>query len=144
MLQRIQTIFLALGAVCSGLLYAFPFARTSTAEQQSLFDDSLYNLLDHVGLIVLFGVSLILALAAIFLFNNRKRQILVSRLSLLFNILGIFLALILFMNDSKTLKATPDDGLGIYLPILFILFLVLAIRYISKDEKLVKSMDRLR
>jgi len=37
-----------------------------------------------------------------------------------------------------------NDGLGIYPPIVALIFAVLAGRAIGKDDKLVKSMDRLR
>jgi len=37
-----------------------------------------------------------------------------------------------------------NDGFGIYLPLIGIIMAVLANRFIKKDDKLVKSMDRLR
>jgi len=49
------------------------------------------------------------------------------------------------MQDQDSLgNVTPDDGMGLYLPFVFLLFGFLAQRFIQKDEKLVQSMDRLR
>jgi hypothetical protein len=37
-----------------------------------------------------------------------------------------------------------NDGIAMYLPIIGLITTILANKYISKDTKLVKSMDRLR
>jgi len=41
-------------------------------------------------------------------------------------------------------EAQVNDQFGMYLPLVGLLFSGLAIHFIRKDEKLVKSMDRLR
>ena len=49
------------------------------------------------------------------------------------------------MQDSNAMgSTTPNEELGLGLPVLSILFAAFAMRFINKDEKLVKSMDRLR
>lgn len=146
MIQRIQSIFLFLASASAFGLFGLPFAQTNVqVEQSSIFADALYNLNDHIALMILFGLAGVLALVSIFLFNNRKTQMLVGRLAVVANVIGFFLALGLFMQDRETLgAAVPDDGLGLYLPIVFLVFGVLALYYINKDEKLVRSADRLR
>jgi len=146
MIQRIQSLFLLLAAGSAFSLFALPFASTNNGvSTSSIFGDALYNINDHIGLLVLFCLAGGLAFIAIFLFNNRKTQLLVSRIAVVANIVGLALAIILFMNDSQTLgNATPDDELGIGAPILFLIFGFLAMRFINKDEKLVRSADRLR
>ncbi len=146
MIQRIQSLFLLLAAVCAFSLFALPFASTGdTVATSSLFADSIYDIQDHVALIALFAAAGGLALISIFLFNNRKLQLMLGRFAIIANIIGIILVIVFFMNEKESLGAVnPDDGLGIYPPILFIVFGILALRYIGKDENLVKSMDRLR
>jgi len=146
MIQRIQSIFLLLASGSAFSLFALPFASTNSAVSSStIFGDGLYNIHDNVGLIALFCLAGLLAFINIFLFNNRKTQLLVGRIALVANIIGLVLALILFFNDSQTLGNTnPNDELGIAAPIVYLIFGALALRYINKDEKLVKSMDRLR
>jgi amino acid permease len=80
------------------------------------------------------------------LFRNRKTQLLVNRLAITANIIGLVLAVVLFMNDGPNMQEniTPDDGVGAYLPFAFLVFAFLANHFINKDEKLVQSMDRLR
>ena len=68
---------------------------------------------------------------------------LLGRFGIIANILGIVLVVVFFMQDTAA-PAEPNDELGIYLPVLFLVFAALAQRGIMKDDKLVKSMDRLR
>ena len=82
---------------------------------------------------------------SIFMFKNRKTQLLLNRFAFVANIIGLVLALVFFYTSSESLgNAEPEDGLGLYLPILFLIFSLLAMRYIRKDDNLVSSMDRLR
>jgi len=146
MIQRIQTIYLILASGAAFGLLALPFASTTNAVAAStLFADGMYNLQDNIGLLVLFAGAGLLSLIAVFLFKNRKTQSLLGRFSIVANIIGLVLAIILFMQDRDALgAATPEDGMGLYLPIVFLVFGLLAQRAINKDEKLVRSMDRLR
>lgn len=146
MIQRVQSIFLFLAAVAAFGLLKLPFATTSSEVTASgLFADSAYNLQDHIALIILFCLAGGLAFISIFLFKNRKTQALVGRFSVIANIIGLALAIILFMQDLANLgSAEPQDGMGLYLPIISLLFGIAALVYINKDEKTVRSMDRLR
>ena len=146
MIQRIQTIFLILAAGAAFALLAMPFATTGTQVQASgLFADGVYNLNDNIALLILFCLSGLLALVSVFLYKNRKNQAMVGRFAIIANVLGWALAIILFMQDRENLgAANPDDALGLYLPLVFLIFGVLALRFINKDEKTVRSMDRLR
>ncbi len=145
MIQRIQSIFLLLASACAFSLFAFPFA-TAPLNQSTVFADGLYNLQDNMGLLVLFCLAGLLTFIGIFLFRNRKTQLLVNRIAITANIIGLVLAIVLFMNDSQNMaqNVNPDDGIGAYLPFVFLVFAFLANHFINKDEKLVQSMDRLR
>ena len=146
MIQRIQTLFLLLASGAAFSLFAFPFAKAKAMASSAVFADGLYNLQDNIGLLVLFCLAGLLTFVAIFLFRNRKTQLLVNRLAITANIIGLVLAVVLFMNDGPNMQEniTPDDGVGAYLPFAFLVFAFLANHFINKDEKLVQSMDRLR
>ncbi|MEM8528544.1 MAG: DUF4293 domain-containing protein [Bacteroidota bacterium] len=149
MIQRIQSIFLFLAsAACFGL-FGLPFASTEQPIAASeLFADSEYEITDHIALIILFAGAGLMALIAIFMFKNRPLQLNLSRVSFIAAIIGFVLGLILFFNDGIMENAekmpNPSDGFGVILPIVAGVFTLLAIRAISKDEKLVRSSDRLR
>ncbi len=146
MIQRIQSIFLLLAAAAGFGMLALPFATTaSSIDTSALFADAHYSVNDNIGLLVLFAVAGALALAAIFLFNNRSTQLKVAQIGIVANVVGLILAIILFWQDGLIgSDVVVSDGVGAYLPFAFLLFGILALRAIQKDESLVKSMDRLR
>ena len=90
-------------------------------------------------LLVLTGISLLLSLITIFLYRERKRQ-------LKFAIAGIVLALIILVIYIYGISTFQSGTLS--LSCLFVLAMlagyIMAARGIWKDEKLVKSLDKLR
>ena len=146
MIQRIQSLFLLLAAAATFGLFGLPFATTSEEVVASeIFADSRYDLMDNVGLLVFFGIGGLLALVSIFLFRNRRLQMRLTILAFVLNLVGIIFGVIYFMqNSGATSEAKVDDGLGLYAAGAAVVLLLLAYRFIGKDEKLVKSMDRLR
>lgn len=146
MIQRIQSIFLFLTAVAGGLMFAVPIASIETnAPESALFKDRVYELQDNPILMVMFGLVGLLALVSIFQFKNRSRQLTLNRILIILNLLGVALALFLFMQDSPNIPTDNiSEGFGIFLPVLGFIFVFLANRFIKKDDNLVKSMDRLR
>ena len=144
MIQRIQSIFLLLAAGASLGLFGLPFASGSDTEQNVLLADGVFNLQDHIGLIIAFAGAGALALIAIFLFKNRSLQVKISLASLLFIIGGIGWGTYLLFSQAGESINSLSIGLGTFLPLLGIILTIVANRYIKKDDKLVKSMDRLR
>ena len=146
MIQRVQSLLLLLGAAAVFGLFKLPFGMTSSSIASSgLFSDSVYTIQDHIALLGIFTAAGLLALIAIFLFKNRNLQKVFSRLSVVANIIGIILVFVFFMQDATNMgTAEPTEGMGLGLPILSIIFTLFAIRFINKDDKLVRSMDRLR
>lgn len=145
MIQRIQSIFLLLAAIAFFSVFAFDFA-TSNKPNPGVLADQAYNVQDSgilMGLAILGGIA---SLVAIFLFRNRGLQVRLSYLSVIMAILLPLVAFLLIYNE-RTLSVAGleiNDGLAIYPPLLALIFGILAGRFIKKDDKLVKSMDRLR
>jgi hypothetical protein len=143
MIQRIQTVYLLLTSIISGVLI-FVFNLWKSIEK-SIFALDLLNSEFFLlkGIPVLFLVSAILAFVAIFLFKNRKLQFVIGRLTILINL--ILLGLLIYVSLTLPGEASVSEkGIGMFIPILAILLLVLANKAIKKDEDLVKSVDRLR
>ena len=95
-------------------------------------------------LIIFIPVLAIMSLFIIFKYKNRLLQIKLCRISILIN--TVIIVLIFFYTDSfeKELATKADYKIGAVLPLLSVIFLYLAASAIRKDEKLVKSSDRLR
>jgi hypothetical protein len=147
MIQRIQSIYLLLAALCSAAVYVFPFASVAQSQaDSSLFSDMYYNVFDNSSLIGLFGGVVLLGIAAIFLFNNRKLQGKVTLFGAMLTLCALAFVFMTLTADTwaKANLNSLQAQIGAFSPILSIIFYLLAKRRISKDEQLVKSMDRLR
>jgi hypothetical protein len=136
MLQRVQTIYLLLASIISGgLIFMFPIWKLNDGLEVFATSNTL--------LLGLFIGSSILSLIAIFMFKNRKFQFVLGRLAIILN----FILLGFFVYQSLTVSGeveASEKGIGMFLPIVSIVFLALANKAIKKDEDLVKSVDRLR
>jgi uncharacterized membrane protein YidH (DUF202 family) len=146
MLQRIQTVFLLLSAACFFLLFVMPFAVSDTANERML-DDRVYEAQDHILLIVLVILGGAIALYNIFKYKNRNVQMRLNYLAIVFAILTLIVAIVLFLQEGEAwlAEAQIEDQFGAYLPILAIFFALAANYFIRKDEKKVRSAyDRLR
>ena len=140
MIQRIQSIWLLLVS-----LFAFATLKLSFYSGNKL--DTLTNAkvflpLNATTNTLLFILTVAVAVAAlvvIFLYKDRKRQMLVSVGILAVSTLNI---VFYFSEIKKFIEGQMDltSIISFVIPV----FLLLAIRSIFKDEKLVKSTDRLR
>ena len=135
MLQRIQTVYMLVVLLMSGIL-PFLFSVYSTASGAVFAHQEMM-------LLVLFLIYSLLAIMAIVLFKNRKLQFVLNRLNIIFNLtlLGVFVYRLLTLSGEAQVS---EKGIGMFLPIISIVFLVMANKAIKKDEDLVKSVDRLR
>ena len=145
MIKRIQTLYLILSALCLGSLFFLPFA-TSNRPVPELMNDNVYDITDHPVLLGITIIGLLLSVISIFLFKNRSTQ---QKLVQALIIMCIFLplvAILLLYNEATNAPAGAmiEDELGVFTPIIALIMSVLAWRGISKDDKIVKSMDRLR
>jgi hypothetical protein len=143
MIQRIQSVYLALVALCSAGLFGADVADTDTAIAGSeVFNDAELTVFDSPILIGGVVATILLAVAAIFLFRNRRLQMILCLVAILITLAYSAYGGLLWGTDSAGPAANPD--LGVALPPLAIIFALLARRAIGKDERLVRSADRLR
>ena len=143
MIQRIQSIYLLLASIISGGLI-FVFNLWSTPEHTTfvldLFKEDSFLL---NGISLLFLLSAFSTCIAIFLFKKRQLQFVLGRISILINLLLLVLLIYVSLILPGEMKIS-EKGIGMFLPILAIVFVVFANKAIQKDEDLVKSVDRLR
>jgi len=150
MIQRLQSIFLFLAAISLGLLFieSFDFGRASgISNTDAVLSDGDYDTNDHPILMGLAIAGIVISLAAIFLYNNRTLQGNITKL-----VMAVIIALAaaagyyFAQNESlaESLNGNLELSFGWTSPVLALIFAAFALRGIDKDEKLVKSMDRLR
>jgi len=145
MIQRIQSIFLLAAAIGFALLFKLPFATSNTRESP-FFDDQAFSASDHPVLIGLVVIGILVCAISIFQFNNRPLQI---RMGYVASIVALFTGIVavwlVYSNAAQWSEALKiEDGAGIYSSIAALICVILAIYFIGKDEKTVRSMDRLR
>lgn len=87
--------------------------------------------------------TVLMSFISIFSYKNRKRQMNLNRFNILIHIilLGVFVYQSLMLSGEITIS---KKGIGVFIPVVSIVFLVLANKAIKRDENLVKSVDRLR
>jgi len=157
MIQRVQTIFLFLIAVGMGVTLS-----TQLWSQGGAAGDS-WNLsafvmtnLDQGGEVIqssskwylgaLAALAALLALASIFQYRLRSRQLLLNMINSLVMV-SLVAAIFLTTNGVNEGIKAPDGGdygIGFWTILVSMVMNMLANRFIKKDEALVRSVDRIR
>lgn len=152
MIQRIQSIFLSLVIAASITIFFYPIARFYSGNIYCQFDIlkissisvnkiNFPSTLPFILMVIAIGL---LSIITLFLYKNRPIQIKLCKINILINILLIIMVFFYADNISKIIKVEADYKIGAYLPLVSLVFLILSNWAIRKDEKLVKSQDRLR
>ncbi|MCY0969622.1 DUF4293 domain-containing protein [Chryseobacterium wangxinyae] len=129
MLQRIQTIWILLSVLAAAFLYI-------TGQDVEVFGKFPIISASSIVLVLVGAFSL-------FSFKNRKRQIMLNNISIIINALLIGILVYWMQNLSGGIDF-PEKGIEPIFPSIAVICLLLANVFIKKDERLVKSVDRLR
>ncbi len=156
MIQRKQTIFLLLVIIASAVSFFFPLAEFIGAKESivlfvqkahSLVPDSAFNQNGYFSLPLLSatGFVMLFSLITIFLYKNRKSQLQVIKVCILVEIIMIGLFFFYYVSSLEKLTGgTAEYKTAVFMPLISLVFLVLAYRGVLQDEKLIRSADRLR
>jgi dipeptide/tripeptide permease len=143
MIQRIQSVWLLLAGIAAFLTLKFAFYSGNKiidpATGAKQFEE--LNAQGNLGLLILTVAVGVMSIITVFLFKDRKRQLLLTSIAALLAVVNIILYFSLMKNF------VPGEGkiaLTAVIAIVVPIFLLLAARNIWKDEKLIKSVDRLR
>ena len=137
MIQRIQTIYLLLAFVVTGILLFFiPLWTMKDGKDFYFMQSQVYT--------IILGLSTTLTLLSIVSYKKRQNQFVIGRLNIILNLILLGLFVYRSLNLSGETPAVSEKGIGMFLPAVAIVLLVLANKAIKKDEDLVKSVDRLR
>jgi len=151
MIQRIQSLYLLLSTALLIAVLFIPFGVFQTS--YGACEYTAFSIAGIAGksalplwsLPLLTLLSSVLAFITIFLYKKRDLQIRLCLInSLLIAILSMAAAAILYMVKSDMFLAEFKIGVGFLLPIVALLLNFMAMKAIKKDEKLVKSWDRIR
>ncbi|WP_448700508.1 DUF4293 domain-containing protein [Mucilaginibacter sp. AW1-3] len=155
MIQRVQSIFFLFASLALLALFFFPLVHgvNVSGVVENIKIDGVYQIVNGqpartVSFLMLTIATVVLAVVpiiALFMFSNRKLQ-----LALAYGGILAIIGLSFWMSQTVqgilngiTLR-TDNYGIGMLLSSVSIVFLLGAARGIKKDEKLIKSADRLR
>ena len=138
MLQRMQTIWLLLAAVFSFLTLRFPIYNGNKTAN-GINEYNMLSATSNLFLIILAVATGLIAFITVFLYKNRGMQ---QKLCFAGLVLCIFSGALYYMQIKTFVQGAFNLWSAFYflVPLCFIL----AMRGIYKDQKLVKSIDRLR
>ncbi|MEN9458003.1 MAG: hypothetical protein RL135_577 [Bacteroidota bacterium] len=140
MLQRIQSIWLLLAATMSALSLKFSFFSGNKLNPETNVKEWIEYTAAQGSLNAILTIAICVAtLVCIFMYKDRKRQLLINISILVVALLNI----VLYFNASKTFTESNTDLtalISLSIPVLLILSAI----GIYKDEQLVKKADRLR
>ncbi|REE80536.1 uncharacterized protein DUF4293 [Lutibacter oceani] len=144
MIQRVQTIYLLLATLFSGgLIFLLNLWTNNEGVKFFVIDSfSTNNTLLNI-MSVLFFISSLITIVAIFQYKKRQLQFVLGRLTILINFILLGILVYFAQNLSGEINVS-EKGIGLLIPIFTIVLVVLANKAIKKDEELVKSVDRLR
>lgn len=133
MIQRIQTIHLILAILATILFAVTPYGYIGEFDLKAI---------DNLPLTIISSLAVLTFVFAISKFKNRKFQKKLIWLGfIIVDVIILFLVYQYFISP-ETLSFTPSYGVAFifFIPV----FLALAMKGINNDEKIIKSMDRLR
>ena len=165
MIQRVQTLFLLGVAICMGLVIAYYIWGELIPDQnrvvtftafsidvidtngtiQDKSDDTIVESRSvwYVGALAI--LSVITSLVSLFMFKNRLNQMKLGALNSLFMVATLgFCYYLINSTESVFPEVQGSTQPGFFLPMAGLLLNMIANRFIRKDEKLVKSVDRIR
>ncbi len=148
MIQRIQSLWLFLAAALNGLLFISPLYRYNYGTLGLAYSPWIVERVStFTPLFAIAAVITLLPLVTIFFFKDRKRQ---KGMTIISAVSVITFITVMMMHVGNLKNGTPPATnfeylLPGFIPcIIALVFLFFAIAGIRKDDKLVKSMDRLR
>lgn len=128
MIQRIQSLYLLLAAIAA-LVSCVLFATAAVP--------------CYTG-VVLMGLTAVFSLLNIFGYRNRRRQIRLCWLCMAFVFVFYIAAVALYNLEELPFPVSVREWLALGLPAVADLFTLLASLGIQADERLVRSIDRIR
>lgn len=155
MIQRIQTLYLLLVTVLSSITLISPVAGLQNLQTATIYElsylglmqlsDAGSNLMANTWMLTaIMAIIPVLSFITIFLFKKRLLQI---RL-IIFNVVllaGYYGLLFIYLwQFGKSLEAKMFLEVVSAFPLINIVLSFLAIRFIAKDEALIKSLNRIR
>lgn len=162
MIQRVQSIFLFLVAIAMIMVTFLTLWEQVNPDQTQKMKLTAWTLstysiekgnevmmmnqkgVYYIGILCI--IAAILAFYSLFQFRNRLRQMFLNMINSL--MMGITLGVVVYQSYQANMDFNPSVSgafvVGFYAIIVAIILNVISNRFIRKDEKLIRSVDRIR
>ena len=141
MLQRMQSVWLLLAAIFAFLTIRFSFYSGNIEPPGKAAGFQYLTASFNIWILIVTIAVICIAVIDIFLYKNRKLQSRLAIVGILFSVLNIFLY---FKASNQFVEQQGSHTItSIFVYVIPVLFF-LAARGIYRDQKLVKSLERLR
>lgn len=157
MIQRIQSVYLFLASLVLILTFFFPIAEFIGIKDSLILyifkveslvpgSENIYDLMFVMPLLAIVSLVILFSLATIFMYKNRHGQLKVIRFLMLLIAAMIGVVFLYYYDILEVASgAVPNFvQVGAFAPLLSLVFLFLAYKGVMKDDKLIRSADRLR
>lgn len=149
MWQRIQTVFLVIAMIALGVALILPVWEARAGEEKIVMTP-FYLLTGTQYLYFPYSLTAVLAIAGITLafltikrYDNRMLQMKLAMLNTLI-LMGVMICIVVFVMKLNNQYPIARNGYGMYLVFAAVVCNWLALRFIRRDERLVRDSDRLR
>jgi predicted ferric reductase len=139
MLQRKQSLWALAAVACAVLTLKFPFFSGERLEVAPAKISQVLTATDNIGILIITVILIVAGLVNIFNYKNRKLQLRITVGLILLSLLNIYL----YFRETKTFQHGTFSLTALF-SLAIPLLLFLTSRGIYRDQKLVKSTDRLR
>lgn len=172
MIQRIQTLYLLVAFIALSMMFIFPVVTFTSNQpvsgipqtsQGAFLDYKIYAFEEtadnpatpvkpdysniFVANALAIGVSILLVLVTVSMFNNRKMQMTMCWLTvccMLICVGLIYYEVNYIVNPNKIVHTNEQMGIGAFSLSVGLIFTLFARKSIKKDDDLVRSADRIR
>jgi len=156
MIQRVQSIYIILSIIVVFVATLFPFGSYEIGDQivsfgafgwkseNNLLISSQPEVFSNYPYFIGYLLTISLSIFTLLKYKNRNSQLSLGKANyfvLLITIIYMFLSVTI---SEEIVSEDPTYGVGLYLLVSAIPFIFLANRGVKNDEKLIKSLDRLR
>jgi hypothetical protein len=155
MIQRLQSVFLLITAMALAVFLGTNTYIKTISPTESVTVNP-FQLFHQVGTLstgkpiyyiaVLASIALIVSLVAIFMYKNRLRQMIFASINSIVMMLTLGVSVYHILTDARPMVAAGEETfqVGFFALIIAMVSNLIANRLIKRDEKLVRSADRMR
>jgi hypothetical protein len=135
LIQRIQTLFLTLALLLNIAFFFTPLFERVLEDPSGWFRSAILTAI---------GLATILSAVSLFMYKNRLTQMRWVKNAMIFQLLASGTGVGVFFTLGRIGSHLMGEAIGLGFLILAVLFQLMANASIKKDERLVKSIDRIR